>query len=258
MHEASTQPSRRFEHGKRKRRQADDRCQYRSAPAVARALDGLAARLRLAGGMPPVWIQPLPQGLSGLCFWDAHAEQEILLSPQPAGLEEPGADDLSRRARGMVLHELSHRLLQQAAQHMAVAADHAHGHNAAFLAVELLLFLRVGQQIGSDSPGGWVADLYDLHDHASDDLITPGQALGWAWKMAHEMAPTDAPAESCAQEILKKYMQWRAWLEDAPARARRQRLAQARADAAARAIKQRLMIAAASGWALAALLFWVR
>lgn len=231
-------------------------------PAVARALDGLAERLRLAGGMPPVWIQPLPQGLSGRCFWDAHAEQEILLSPQSAGLEEPGADDLSRRAQAVVIHELAHRLLYAAAQPDTNGqAEHAvqhNQHNAAFFAVELLLFLRVGQQIGSDSPGWWAADLYDLHDHASDDLITPGQALGWAWKMAHELAPTDAPAEDCAQEILKKYMQWRAWLEDAPARARKQRLAQARAHAAARAIKQRLMIAAASGWALVALLFWVR
>ena len=228
-------------------------------PAVARALDGLAARLRLAGGMPPVWIQPLPQGIGGQC-WDVATEQEILLSPFSAGLEDPSHDDLAQRARGMLLHELSHRLLQQAeqaAQQMDVA-DHAHGHNAAFLAVELLLFLRAGQQLGRDSPAWWDADLYDLHDHISDDLIGPGQALGWAWKMAHELAPTDAPAEACAQEILKKYVKWRAWLEDTPARARKQSLAQARADAAARAIKQRLMIVAASGWALAALLLWVR
>ena len=231
-------------------------------PVVAAALDGLAERLRLAGGVPPVWVQPMPKGLNGQCPWDDHTEGEIFLSPRVAGLEQPDSAALARSAQEIVIHEISHRLLYQAARQMpdadnSAADDHAQGHNAAFVAVRLLLLLRAGDGAAGD-PAWWAADLYDLHDHANDDLIGPGQALGWAWKLAHELAPTDWAAEACAQEILQKYIHWRGRLEGASARARKQRLAQARAQEAARALKRRLVIAAASGWVLAGVLLWAR
>lgn len=223
-------------------------------PAVAAAHDGLAERLNLAG-VPPVWIQPLRSGIVGLCPWDGHGQEgEIVLSPVAAGLEQPDADALARGARVVIIHELSHRLLIRAARQAGQGLEH--DHDAAFFAVQLLLLFRSGDTTGRDSPAWWHTDLYDMHEHADDSLIGLGQALGWAWRVAHELARTKKSAEDCALEVLQKYLQWRAWLEDAPARARKQELAQARARADAQAIKRRLMVAAASGWLLAGVLLW--
>lgn len=182
-------------------------------PLVARALNAdLWTRCRIENPVP-VHFVPMPRW-GGLCpdISDT-VEGEIQLSESllsPEKKERGMADGLT----DVYLHELSHRLTP------------GHDHDAAFFAVNALLFLRAGKN-SNDHPFLHGLSLYDLHEWHDVPNSQPGQALDWALNVASELAGQEISAEAAAVEILARYEKWKAWKTAEPARVAKTQAARA-------------------------------
>ena len=91
------------------------------------------------------------------------------------------------------LHECAHRIMQ------------GHGHNAAFLCLNMVLHLRArDNQI-------WHVTCYDIHEEKYKND-------GWKWasELANELADTDATTEECANVVMGKYAEWKEEMDRAP------------------------------------------
>lgn len=91
------------------------------------------------------------------------------------------------------LHECAHRLMQ------------GHGHNAAFLCLNMVLHLRArDNQI-------WHVTCYDVHEEKYKND-------GWKWasELAYQLADDDMTAEECANVVISKYALWKEEMDRAP------------------------------------------
>lgn len=108
------------------------------------------------------------------------------------------------------MHETAHRLVGTK-------------HDPAFLAMELVLYVRAG--LLRDSRPWWLrASLYDLQDWDDVEHCRVGEALDWAWRAADDLAAADMTAEAVAAEIKQRYSSWKAWKAGEPERRERARV----------------------------------
>jgi hypothetical protein len=177
----------------------------------------LFARVRMT--CIPVLLKRQPQGprsfkWMGFCDEVGFTEQgEVVLDERCVERAEwePRADLIT----SLYLHEAAHRLMPGS------------GHNAAFFALVLVMYLRAGTV--SDIQLWQRATLYDFRDEAEHAV----RAFAWAWRMANELAPTEQTAEQCAEVIAQRYKEWCAWLTGAEERKRA-------AQEAAQVVEQRV------------------
>ncbi|MDD7810557.1 hypothetical protein, partial [Ralstonia solanacearum] len=159
-----------------------------------REIPVLLMRKQLGAGESP-WLgfcAPSDTTESGEVVIDARCVERSEWEPQPELITS------------IYLHEAAHRLLPN------------YGHTAAFFAMVLVLYLRAGT---GSIPFWQRAKLYDLQDEGQN----APQAFAWAWRVAHELAATDLPAERCAEVIEGRYRAWRTWLAGADERAQAKR-----------------------------------
>lgn len=187
-------------------------------PALSEAVSpDLFARVRMTG--IPVLLKRRPQGprsfkWMGFCDEAAFTEQgEVVLDERCVERAEwePRADLIA----SLYLHEAAHRLMPGS------------GHNAAFFALVLVMYLRAGTV--SNIPLWQRATLYDFRDEAEN----APRAFAWAWRTANELAPTERTAEQCGEVIAQRYTEWCAWLSGTEERKRA-------AQEAAQAVEQRV------------------
>lgn len=184
-------------------------------PLVAQALNAeLFERCRIERPVP-VHFLPMPRWGGSCPEMEDTREGELRVADHllderkdPAGMQD--------RLVHVYLHELSHRLTP------------GHWHNPAFLSVNLLLFIRGGND-RFDRPLLWGIDLYDIQDWEDVEHSSIGEALNWAYKQADELAPSELSAEACAAEIMRRFDDWKAWKAKTP---EREAEALAKADAA--------------------------
>jgi hypothetical protein len=169
----------------------------------------LFERLRLTP-VPVLFMrkQPSPPGRfrwTGFCHGIDYTEAgEVVLDARLA--ETATWEPSSRSIQSIYLHEVAHRLTPD------------HGHDAAFAAMVLVLYLRA-DTAGGLPDGLWQrSNLYDIRDEVLGDAKRLPRAFSWAWHTALELADTDQTAERCAEIIMQRYVEWRQWLDAEPAR----------------------------------------
>jgi hypothetical protein len=151
----------------------------------------------------PVLFQRQPEARRdawrGFCSSVDYTEfGEVVLDARLAETAEWEArDDEIQR---VYLHEVAHRLMPNC------------WHNAAFGAMTLVLYLRVGTT--NELPLWQHSKLYDFGDEANH----LSRAFAWAWALANELAPSEHTAERCAEIIARRHKEWLTWLQDEPAR----------------------------------------
>lgn len=140
----------------------------------------------------PVLLRDLGEKWAGLCVHkDATQEGEIYLASDLVDeFQRRSENQRIRSIRGVYLHECAHRLTNKI-------------HYGSFLAVEMLLYLRAGEDFIHR------AKVYDLHE----DPLSPPQVFEWAWTIAHELAPQAITAEDATKIILNRYDEWLEWLD---------------------------------------------
>ena len=102
---------------------------------------------------------------------------------------EPRFIPKKSRLQYLYAHECCHRLLPN------------FGHNEMFLALILLLTLRLDNQS---------VNRVDHYDFKESKNIA--KAWEWAWGVAHELLLTDLSAENAALEIIKRFEAWQKYL----------------------------------------------
>lgn len=125
-------------------------------------------------------------------------------------------DGSPSRLIGIYLHELAHCLVDQAEEAIEGRETFLHSHDAAFLAVQLAMFLRLDQSgFKSDNASTWfnAAKFYDLQDPPPCWLDSPNvtwmpRALAWALEQATELAAADLDALEVTSEICLRYWTW--------------------------------------------------
>lgn len=188
-------------------------------PLVAKALNAeLFERCRIERPVP-VHFLPMPFQ-RGECVADAKNTQagEIRISDHVLNREKRESD-IHKALVGTYLHEYAHRLMPM-----------DYWHNAGFLAMDVLLYLRAGKN-PFGRPYVRYIELYDVQDWQDVENCSMGEALDWALKQAQELTESDLSAEACATEIARRYEAWKAWKEATPERLAAE---EAQADAAAR------------------------
>ena len=133
--------------------------------------------------MKPIPLRMFPgkDHWDGFCSLDKYTErEEVVISAKY--LEEITVSTEESRKRNILnvyLHEVAHRL------------DKGSGHTGTFLAINILLRLRSGEEYLMD----WV-HLYDFKDEAYDPNV-----YGWAWSVANELNQADLSVEKCVDVI---------------------------------------------------------
>ena len=127
------------------------------------------------------------------------------------------------------IHELAHALVDEAEAKIEGKEIRCHGHDSAFLALQLVLCLRVDKSNGVD--GSTLSSrvtalslgLYDIQDPPPALKERPRsewvpQCISWAMKQADTYIDSDASALDCAVSICTSYWSWVADLESLPAK----------------------------------------
>lgn len=164
--------------------------------------------------------------------------------------------DQGHRSRlvAIYLHELAHCLLDEAEEAIEGKEAFLHGHDAAFLALELTMLLRLDQAaFQADNATRWFnkADLYDIQDPPqcwSDSSVAEWipRALAWALAQATELAESDLDSLAVATEICRRYWTWCDTMAAEPAQlaatAKRARIATAQQQQAIQALRTDLQL----------------
>ena len=197
----------------------EDRTDAPPAP-LAEALKGFAQAIRWRGDEIPLWIAPMPKqviwgaGLSCGGDWTSDAN-EIRMTRWAIGDEIPPVNIAAKRTRDIIAHEYAHHLIDR-------ASNAKQGHNAAFCAMQAVLFLRLDAKFRDGNEPGLIEQisLYDLRDHLSPKAaMQPAEALEWALETALELAPREELwAQDCARHIAGAWRRKLQELEDRPAR----------------------------------------
>lgn len=181
-------------------------------PLVAKALN--VELFKRCGIERPVPVHFLPMPRWGGACPDIEDTREGELCMADHLLEErKDPADMQDCLVRVYLHELSHRLTP------------GHCHDPAYLAVNLLLAIRAGNN-RFDRPWLWNIRLYDMQDWQDIEYSSVGEALDWSYKQADELSSVDLSAESCAAEIMRRFNDWKAWKSATPKRAAEEQLIQ--------------------------------
>jgi len=117
----------------------------------------------------------------------------------------------------LYIHELSHNILDDAEQEIEGRESLLHHHDAAFFCLNSSLLLRLDSEKYLFDTSGFShinsMSFYDLQDspYSSDELksIEPENwrivATSWAFKTAHELAPSELTAHQLGVEICRRY-----------------------------------------------------
>lgn len=163
-------------------------------PLLAEALtDDLFNRVRLTP--VPVHVINAPnvgdtvRPFIGVCFEREYAEHgEITLCTE---LLTVISDRLKPRQivdiQSVYLHECAHRLLPD------------HGHNGAFLALVMIMYLRAGN---------FMIQRVDIYDASEEPDFA--ECWSWAWSLAQNIYKSDSSIEKIADLIKLEYSAWQA------------------------------------------------
>lgn len=147
----------------------------------------------------PVLIQKMSSGRwVGFCSSTDHTQSNEIV------IAEELFDVRSARLRSRQIEEVLDTYLHECAHRLTPS----HGHDAAFLCLNMILHLRAGgRQI-------WQVKIYDAHQEKYFK-----EAWHWAWSLATELYETDETAENCANTVMSKYADWTGWMDSADNRA---------------------------------------
>ncbi|WP_137920085.1 hypothetical protein [Hydrogenophaga sp. 2FB] len=158
------------------------------------------------------------------------------------------------RLIAVYLHELAHCLLDQAEQIIEDKETFVHDHDAAFLGLQTVMFLRLElADLRTDTATSWFnkTRFYDLQDPPpcwADESVSKWlpRALSWALENAEELAASDLDALGVAEEICRRYWVWADSMAAEPAQradtADRSRIAEAQRQQAVRSLRADLQL----------------
>lgn len=176
-------------------------------PLLAEALtDDLFNKVRMQRYpvliLDPVVLNHDESGWRGFCpFADFTEAAEIVMSAELFDVRSARLrKNQIQEIKNVYLHECAHRLTQH-------RIKQGRWHNAAFLAVNLLLHLRVG---------GCQLNQVRVYDFHQEQYFK--EAFSWAYEIASEFADSDLTAEKASEVILDRYDEWLSWMDGADAR----------------------------------------
>jgi hypothetical protein len=141
-----------------------------------------------------------------------------------------------RHIRLIYLHECAHRLMQGG------------GHNGAFIAMNLVLFLRAD----AADPDRRVSKGNAWHDVSfydmQDEVDRLPEVFFWAWPLANELAQSEKSAEECAEVISSRYGEWVDWMSRAEEREAQAAASSKAASERWKSLKRKIEVLRSARW----------